>query len=99
MDIKNYVEKYILWKIGKGLISFWWDNWTSAGALDKTTQLLNASKNTKLQDFIENGVWNIDKVREILPFNIVNSTVEIDIHVGRGRLGHLDSLKYWDLYQ
>ncbi|XP_070055486.1 uncharacterized protein [Nicotiana tomentosiformis] len=74
MDIKDHVEKYILWKIGKGLISFWWDNWTSAGALDKTTQLLNASKNTKLQDFIENGVWNIDK-----------SWIEMCYHVERAK--------------
>lgn len=32
MSIKYKVEKCILWKIRKGDISFWWDNWSGKGA-------------------------------------------------------------------
>lgn len=52
MDIKDHSENYILWKNGKGLVSFWKDNWTGKGALAKIIQFYNAFKNTK---FIQNG--------------------------------------------
>ncbi|XP_070026250.1 uncharacterized protein [Nicotiana sylvestris] len=72
MSIKKEAEKYVFWRIGKGNISLWWDNWTGKGSLAKCIIRSNASKNIKVQDFIKNGRWNQEKLHSVLPPNLIS---------------------------
>lgn len=51
MDIKNDIEKIILWKIGYGMASFWWDNWTEKGDLANFVQNQHTPKKTRVHEF------------------------------------------------
>ncbi|XP_070036600.1 uncharacterized protein [Nicotiana tomentosiformis] len=80
MDNKEDAEKFILWKIGKGNVSFWWDNWTGRGALAKLRQLPNASRHTKVLNFIEEGRRNVTKLKEVLPDSFISNILKIEIY-------------------
>ncbi|XP_019266683.1 PREDICTED: uncharacterized protein LOC109244105 [Nicotiana attenuata] len=80
MDIKKDVEPAIFWKIGRGQISFWWDNWTGLGALANLVHAIRTPKNTLVKDFIQAGSWRREKLLEVLPLNVVNVVQEVDIN-------------------
>ncbi|XP_070057917.1 uncharacterized protein [Nicotiana tomentosiformis] len=83
MEIKEDAEKHILWKIGLGRISFWWDNWYGKGALAKVIQFHNAHRKLQVNHFFEGEKWNSNKLRNVLPHNIINDILEIGINIGR----------------
>nr|XP_009790904.1 PREDICTED: uncharacterized protein LOC104238278 [Nicotiana sylvestris]XP_016458774.1 PREDICTED: uncharacterized protein LOC107782404 [Nicotiana tabacum] len=83
MDIKIEAEKYLLWKVGKGNISFWWDNWTGKGPLAKLNPSTMVNRRTKVSDFIEAGTWNIAKPSPTLLLQLVNSIANIQIQDGK----------------
>lgn len=68
----------MIWRIGNGYILFWWDNWTGKGALDK---LLHApkSKKVKVADFIIDGKWNKNKLKQELPSSTISDILQIQI--------------------
>ncbi|KAK4721274.1 hypothetical protein R3W88_011507 [Solanum pinnatisectum] len=76
MDSKEKVKPLILWKVGKGDVSFWWDNWTNLGPLANLVQNQRTPKKT-LKDFYRNNSWNIVKLKRILTHNVINSIVTI----------------------
>ncbi|XP_060185534.1 uncharacterized protein LOC132614994 [Lycium barbarum] len=84
MDIKSKVEPHIFWKIGKGDVSFWWDNWSRLGAIASIFQLGRASKITKVNEFMNGGLWNLDKLLQVLPLDMVHTIKkELDIDVNK----------------
>lgn len=82
MDARNDCEHNILWKVGNGNLSFWWDNWTNIGALAMLVDQSTHSKNTKVSDFINSNHWNTSKLHEILPSDLVVHILTIKIFVG-----------------
>lgn len=80
MDIKKMEESYILQKIGKGLVSIWWDNWTILGSLANLIQLIGASKHIRVQEFIQEGAQRYDKLLEVLPVNMISYVLEVQIN-------------------
>jgi len=82
MDARNDCEHNILWKVGNGNLSFWWDNWTNIGALAMLVDQSTHSKNTKVSDFINSNHWNTSKLHEILPSDLVVHILTIKIFAG-----------------
>lgn len=77
---KKDVESAIFWKIERGQISFWWDNWTCLGALANLVHVIRTPKNTLVKDFIQVGSWRREKLLEVLPLNVVNVVQKVDIN-------------------
>ncbi|XP_075074396.1 uncharacterized protein LOC142161999 [Nicotiana tabacum] len=80
MDIEKEAEPCIFWKLGRGNISFWWDNWTSLGPLATLVQATRTSKNTKVKEFIHEGNWKYDNLLACLPASVANSVVKVEIN-------------------
>lgn len=80
MEIKEETEKYILWKIGKGNLSFWWDNWTGQGALANLGVNYPTPKGTKVQQFIRSKKWDVTRLQAIIPHRLVRIIRKIKIH-------------------
>lgn len=86
MSIKDRCEPYMIWRIGDGYISFWWENWTGKGALAKLLHLATKSKKVMVADFIINGNWNELKLGQELPSSIVNDILQIQIYKGHDKI-------------
>ncbi|XP_075091705.1 uncharacterized protein LOC142171892 [Nicotiana tabacum] len=56
--IKHKVEEHMIWLVGNGEVSFWYDNWTSLGPLCKYLGDEARPKDIKLRDVFVNGEWN-----------------------------------------
>lgn len=82
MNVKLQVEQFILWKTGKGNVSFWQDNQTTKGALANLINFNNAPRNAKIYDFFNDTGWNIPKIRE-LPNYLSNDIKDIQIHLNK----------------
>ncbi|KAF3617049.1 hypothetical protein FXO38_34217 [Capsicum annuum] len=80
MNIKDKCETHMIWKIGKGNLSFWWNNWSGKGSIAKHLHLVHKSKNTKVVEFIREGKWDESHLRLELPANIVDDIMKIQIH-------------------
>ncbi|KAF3659446.1 hypothetical protein FXO37_13978 [Capsicum annuum] len=80
MNIKDKCETHMIWKIGKGNLSFWWNNWSGKGSIAKHLHLVHKSKNTKVAEFIREGKWDESHLRLELPANIVDDIMKIQIH-------------------
>ncbi|KAH0742301.1 hypothetical protein KY290_035344 [Solanum tuberosum] len=76
----------MIWRIGDGYISFWWENWTGKGALAKLLHLATKSKKVMVADFIINGNWNELKLGQELPSSIVNDILQIQIYKGHDKI-------------
>lgn len=79
MDARTECEKHIFWKIGKGDVSFWWDNWTNKGALANLIEQSSRAKKILVSDFIVHNTWNLDKLNDLLPPNLVTHIQTINI--------------------
>lgn len=66
-DRPEEVESRMLWKVNAGQSNFFWDNYSGLGALAKI--ILRVGRNSKVlvKDFINNGKWDIQKMREKVP--------------------------------
>lgn len=78
-----------MWKIAKGNVSFWWDNWPGKGALAKLINFDNAPRSIKVNDFFTNTGWNISSLNDELPSNITNDIKDIQIH---------PNMNYWPIW-
>lgn len=83
MDSKKNAEMSIFCKIGRGDVSFWWDNWTVLGALANIVPGGRTSKNTKVQEFIHEGAWMRDKLMGKVSESTVNTIQKIKINVDK----------------
>ncbi|XP_060177971.1 uncharacterized protein LOC132607909 [Lycium barbarum] len=59
-DIKEKVEKSIFWNIGRGNVSFWYDQWTSPGPLYKLLPTRTVPSRSVIRDAFngQNWYWN-----------------------------------------
>ncbi|XP_015167940.1 uncharacterized protein [Solanum tuberosum] len=55
--IKSTMDQYILWKIGRGDVSLWQDNWTGFGALWQFFPNDRKPREQKISDIYINGQW------------------------------------------
>lgn len=78
MDIKSEAEQHIFWKLGNGNLSFWYDNWANKGALANIFQQGSKPMKIKVSNFINQNQWNIEKLKSVLPDNIVNEVKDIN---------------------
>ncbi|XP_060192601.1 uncharacterized protein LOC132622089 [Lycium barbarum] len=53
--VKNQLEDNIVWQIGQGRVSFWYDNWLGEGALYKLLPEDYSLNNIKLDEAYEDG--------------------------------------------
>ncbi|XP_019240300.1 PREDICTED: uncharacterized protein LOC109220287 [Nicotiana attenuata] len=67
LKIRNIAENHIVWQVNSGSSSFWWDNWSLKGPL--ATPVPDTPKSAKILvgEFIFDGQWNINKLKEFLP--------------------------------
>lgn len=56
MDTIKDCEQHILWKVGKGDLSFWWDNWSNKGALENVIHQWVKPKKVKVFEFFPNSL-------------------------------------------
>lgn len=80
LKIRDQAEPNIIWIIQSGSSNFWWDNWTGKGALAKLSPGRGKSAKISVKQFIVNGDWNIVKLRQLLPDQLIND--KTGIHIG-----------------
>nr|XP_016454026.1 PREDICTED: uncharacterized protein LOC107778314 [Nicotiana tabacum] len=80
---KAGIRCFILWRIGDGDSSFWWDNWTSLGPLSKLTDGRPTPMNIKVKDIISNGRWRWDLLSLLLPASVVNKIQRVEVAQSR----------------
>lgn len=56
--LKYEVEQNILWRVGRGNSSFWYDNWTNFGPLSSSLSEDVGYDNTKVNEVYRDGVWD-----------------------------------------
>lgn len=76
---RNQAEHNMIWKICGGNSNFWWDNWTGLGPI--ATYCPNQSHSIKrlVKEFLNNQVWNFQKLRNFVPNWLVQHVAGIKI--------------------
>lgn len=69
-NIKDEMEHEIWWQLRSGPSSFWFDNWTKQGALYFIEERV-VKEELEVKDFISNGEWLINKLRNRLSEDMV----------------------------
>ncbi|XP_075095375.1 uncharacterized protein LOC142173658 [Nicotiana tabacum] len=69
--IKEVVDKQILWKVARGEVSFWLDNWSKLGPLYDYLPPGYKPNNLKLLDMLLNNQINWEGYDQLLPQYIV----------------------------
>ncbi|XP_060170788.1 uncharacterized protein LOC132601740 [Lycium barbarum] len=77
--IKFEVEQHILWKVGRGNLSFWYDNWTNFGPLCSSLPDDAEYDNTRVCEVLRNGEW-VWAVLRIPPPDAVKNLVN-SVHI------------------
>ncbi|WRX25598.1 Reverse transcriptase domain - like 10 [Theobroma cacao] len=72
-------ENYIRWRIGKGELFFWHDCWMGDTPLVNRFPLF-ASSMTKVSHFYDDGSWNVEKLNNVLPEDVVVEILNIPIN-------------------
>ncbi|XP_060170522.1 uncharacterized protein LOC132601460 [Lycium barbarum] len=74
---RDMVENQIWWQIKQGNSLFWYDKWTGMGALYFMCEEDNRDPNVQnVYDLVENGTWNLVKLREMIPEDIVQHIMD-----------------------
>ncbi|XP_019229533.1 PREDICTED: uncharacterized protein LOC109210559 [Nicotiana attenuata] len=78
LECRDLIEHQIIWKLRMGSSVFWYDNWTGLGALyflvppdfgiDEEIHNVN--------ELVENGVWNAERLMQILPDDLSHHILE-----------------------
>lgn len=79
--IKKIIDKQILWKIGRGDVSFWFDNWSELGSLYKFLPLNHKPKNVKLSYMFLNNHINWEGLDLLLPPHVVDKINNLQIRL------------------
>lgn len=79
MNIRGKIDHLIMWRIHASNSSFWWDNWSGKGQL---SQYGNASTsiNIKVASYMNGQTWNICKLEQCLPPDIVHHIQRVKIN-------------------
>ncbi|KAK6777702.1 hypothetical protein RDI58_024420 [Solanum bulbocastanum] len=80
MHNKKQAEEHIQWRINSGSCNFWWDNWLGVGPLSRFTNDSKRFNNTKVAEFLMNGQWNYDKLRQQAPPCHLADILATDLH-------------------
>nr|XP_009777052.1 PREDICTED: uncharacterized protein LOC104226713 [Nicotiana sylvestris] len=69
LECRDIIEHHITWHPKMGSSLFWFDNWTGLGALYFLVPLdFGIDENIhNVYDMVEEGVWNVDRLLEVLP--------------------------------
>ncbi|XP_020680467.2 uncharacterized protein LOC110098095 [Dendrobium catenatum] len=78
--IKWEAENYIQWGIGIGEVAFSQYNWLGTGSIDNYLNT-HTIVNTRVNEFFYNGEWNIPKLQEVVPFDIVEKIIQIPLQL------------------
>ncbi|XP_060183329.1 uncharacterized protein LOC132613329 [Lycium barbarum] len=70
MEVKFEAEKNILWRVNKGEIKLWWDNWTGQRALANSFHVEGANSKMLIKDARQNEVWNFLEFHQLLEYLI-----------------------------
>ncbi|KAK4733775.1 hypothetical protein R3W88_008036 [Solanum pinnatisectum] len=81
MRNKHTVEKHILWKLRNGSSFFWWDNWLGVGPLAHYINISKRFNNDRIVDFMKNGQWNLTKLNQLAPQNMVHKILSTQIQL------------------
>ncbi|XP_075100868.1 uncharacterized protein LOC142176659 [Nicotiana tabacum] len=79
LQARDKAECRILWKINARDINFWWDSWTDNGALAKLVPQAPGNSKSTVSDFLIDGRWNMDKIREAIPEHLAQQIMHIEI--------------------
>lgn len=80
-ELKLKVEDKIWWKIGKGEISFWFDNWSNLGPLYTMLDDVNVCQNIKVNEVLRHGKWDWNSLEHQLPDNVKKTIISQDISI------------------
>lgn len=78
LDCRDLVEHQILWQPKRGSTLFWFDNWIGLGLLYFVTPSDFYCDETvhNISDVVQDGAWDEDRLREILPKNLAIHILE-----------------------
>lgn len=79
--IKDKVEEHLVWLVGKGEISFWYDNWTVEGPLCSHINEGVIPKDIKLKEVLINGGWHKGTTGILWPNSLRNSLQNIVVEL------------------
>ncbi|KAM2637494.1 hypothetical protein EV1_021984 [Malus domestica] len=73
----NLLKKGMTWRIGNGeSVKFWKDSWVLNVPLMETIDVANISNiDCVVSEFLRNGWWDIDKLRDVLPEDMVQKII------------------------
>ncbi|KAL0292122.1 UNVERIFIED_CONTAM: putative ribonuclease H protein [Sesamum radiatum] len=73
---RKEAENHLFWSIGKGELSFWFDNWIGDKPLYEILPE-HTWNSSPVNAYWENNSWNNSKLQEILPANVVHQISQI----------------------
>ncbi|KAH0704871.1 hypothetical protein KY289_009947 [Solanum tuberosum] len=81
LQARDLIEHQILWKMERGSVSVWHDNWTGLGDLYTITREEFQCDDTykTVRDLTRQGEWDTEVLHEILPQELVNHILQ-NIH-------------------
>lgn len=94
-EIKEDVECNIIWKVGKGDVSFWFDNWSRLGPLWQLTPNNDHYSQITIKEVLSNGTWNWNilqpQLNEEMKAKIIDLNIRIDEHKNDRAIWSLDN--------
>lgn len=84
--IKKGMDKHILWKMEKGDIAFWFDNWTNMGTLCNFLPEDRKPRNLKLNEIPVDDHWRWGGCDAFLPSYVVEEIYKLQISLNPGKL-------------
>nr|XP_009783905.1 PREDICTED: uncharacterized protein LOC104232411 [Nicotiana sylvestris] len=78
LECRDLIEHQIYWKLRMGSAQFWFDNWTEMGALyfQVPAEFGIDEDIHNVNDLVENGMCNVDKMFKSLPEDLVHHIVQ-----------------------
>lgn len=84
LDSRDKIDVNILWKINMGNGLFCWDKWSTTGPIRPHFDQDHKPGNTKVNEFLLNQSWNMNKLLDILPTSV---TQDISLaHIGMANI-------------
>ncbi|XP_015169571.1 uncharacterized protein [Solanum tuberosum] len=90
-EARSDMENHISWKIGRGEIDFWFDNWSSLGPLYLLQPDIEGNILIKLNTVYNNSVWNWNSIQGDLSEDVKNKITSL----GVSRDNNVDDTTIW----
>ncbi|KAH0777413.1 hypothetical protein KY290_008824 [Solanum tuberosum] len=86
LQARDLIEHQILWRMKKGSVSVWHDNWTGLGDLYTITgeDFEWDDSYTKVEELTNQGKWNVEMLKDILPLELAEYIIQ-HIHPPTGK--------------